>query len=144
VLVAIDGSPAADGVVAVGIALARGGGHDLVFAHAEPAIADSLFTEDPLHSDPEERLEGADEVLGAAVSRATEVGVKAEGTVLGERGARHVAAAIVGTATAHNAEVIVVGTRGHGGLAQAILGSVSHEITELASVPVIVVHEPRE
>ncbi|HEY5058920.1 MAG TPA: universal stress protein [Gaiellaceae bacterium] len=141
-LVATDGSPPAELAVDVGIQFARGAGHSLVFVHTDPSIAGRLFTENPMAGDSDDRVASVDDILGEAVRRATEQGVQAEVELLGEHGVRHVAAAIVGVAMARGADAIVVGTHGRGAVAQAILGSVSHEISALAHVPVIVVHSP--
>ncbi|WP_241249835.1 universal stress protein [Rhodococcus sp. X156] len=44
---------------------------------------------------------------------------------------------------ADGAELLVVGTRGHRGLAAALLGSVSQQCVQHAPCPVVVVPEPR-
>jgi nucleotide-binding universal stress UspA family protein len=41
-----------------------------------------------------------------------------------------------------DALMLVVGSRGHGGFTGLLLGSVSARVAELASCPVLVVHEP--
>jgi len=60
--------------------------------------------------------------------------------VLGEEGARAVAASIVGTAQGLDATMIVVGARGRGAVTEAVVGSVSRLVMEMSDVPVVVVH----
>jgi nucleotide-binding universal stress UspA family protein len=50
----------------------------------------------------------------------------------------HPAYEIVSLADNRNADLVIVGSRGHGALAGALLGSVSREIVQHASVPVLV------
>jgi len=50
---------------------------------------------------------------------------------------------IVSEATDWRADLIVVGSRGHGGLSSILLGSVSEEVIDHASVPVLVARRPQ-
>ena len=49
------------------------------------------------------------------------------------------ARSIVAFAVEHSADLIVIGSRGHGDLENYLLGSVSHKVTSLSDVPVLVV-----
>jgi nucleotide-binding universal stress UspA family protein len=142
-LVATDGSLSSREAVDVGVRLARERGARVVFAHSSPEIAARLFEHNPLTVATAEEIATVDPVLRAALGRATEAGVAAVLTVLGEGGSRHVAAAIVGAAQGVHASMIVVGARGRGAVTEAMVGSVSRTIMEMSDVPVVVVHAHR-
>ena len=52
-------------------------------------------------------------------------------------------ASVVLIEAGRDASMIVVGARGHGGLSGMLLGSVSRQVTEHATVPVVVVPKER-
>lgn len=139
-LIATDGSSSSQEAVAVGVQLARDRGARITFVHSSPEIAETLFRQNPLTVPTTAEAAAADPVLAAALAAANEAGVDAELTVLGEHGARDVAAAIVGAAQGVHASLIVVGARGRGALTESVVGSVSHSVMETSAITVVVVH----
>jgi nucleotide-binding universal stress UspA family protein len=139
-LIATDGSIPSQQAVDVGVRLARECGARVVFVHSSPETAATLFDQNPLTLATLEEVASIDPTLRSALERAAAAGVDAELTVLGEEGARAVAAAIVGTAEGVDATMIVVGARGRGAVTEAVVGSVSRLVMEMADVPVVVVH----
>jgi nucleotide-binding universal stress UspA family protein len=133
IVVGVDGSACADCAVRRAIELAVGLGDALVVAYA---------VEPPFRSVGDEwrEAQGAIEELGrpvvdAAVARAAEAGVAAEGVLV----ARRPTEALLELAAAHDARMIVVGTASGRPLTGLILGSVPHKLVHRSSVPVLVV-----
>jgi len=139
-LIATDGSSSSQAAVDVGVRLARERGARITFVHSSPEIAESLFQSNPLTFGTPAEVAAADPVLGEALARATEAGVDADLTVLGEHGARDVAAAIVGAGQGVQASLIIVGARGRSALTESVVGSVSHSVMETSPITVVVVH----
>ncbi|HEY7953291.1 MAG TPA: universal stress protein [Solirubrobacteraceae bacterium] len=71
---------------------------------------------------------------------AQKAGLQAEAVVV--RDVTNAAAAIIATATEHDAGAIVVGSRGLKGLRSKLLGSTSGEVLRKAGRPVVVVRHP--
>lgn len=139
-LIATDGSLSSREAVDVGVRLARERGASVTFVHSSPELAGMLFRRNPLTAPTRAEVASADPVLGAALDRAVEAGVEAELRVLGEEGARDVAAAIVGAGQGVHASMIVVGARGRGALTESVVGSVSRSVMETSEIPVVIVH----
>ena len=76
----------------------------------------------------------ADETLREAVSRLGASGGSVDGKVLRGRAA----SAIVDATRDLRADLVIVGSRGHGAIATLLLGSVSSEVVDRASCPVLV------
>jgi nucleotide-binding universal stress UspA family protein len=135
ILVATDGSPAANEAVAVGLELAKDEGAAVTLFHAvhpDEYVATRIPTLHPLH---EGSLVEADDVLADAAAVAEELGVpftrvSIEGYPIPE---------ILGMAEAVAADMIVIGSRGFGPLTGAVLGSVSHAVLKRSTRPVLVV-----
>jgi len=139
-LVATDGSTSSRQAVDVGVRLARGRDARLTIVHSSHEIAAVLFERNPETLATRDEVASIDPVLRWALARAVESGIDAELTVLGEEGARAIAAAIVGTAEGVDATMIVIGARGRNAVTEAIVGSVSRLVMEMSNVPVVVVH----
>jgi nucleotide-binding universal stress UspA family protein len=139
-LIAIDGSISSRAAVDVGLRLARERGARVRFVHSSPELAQTLFDRNPLTAPTTDEVAAVDPVLAAAHARAEEAGVDAELAVLGEHGARDIAAAIVGAARGVSASLIVVGARGRGAITETVVGSVSHSVMEASEILVVVVH----
>jgi nucleotide-binding universal stress UspA family protein len=143
ILVAVDGSAAADAAVGAAVELAEAIGSPVLFVHAASGLAEQLFREDAENGPSQEHVVESDPVLAAAIGRARAAGVDAAVEVVDSRtDTRDVAAVIAGIADGLDARVIVCGSRGRGAAAGAVLGSVSHNLIKYASVPVLVVHAP--
>jgi len=142
-VIGVDGSPASEQAVAVGLEIAAGAGAEVVFVHCSVPLADELFSEDTIHELAQAELERADPVLAGAADAARAKGVRAEVKLLGESGAGKIADDIIGIAEGKGAELIVVGTRGRSGLASAVLGSVSHDLLRNSPLPVVLAHVGR-
>ncbi len=91
-----------------------------------------------------EEPENLDDVLRGHAKQVVEHG-KAEAAKLGSKKVRGfvrngpVARGIVAFADEHDADLIVLGSRGLGSIEGYLLGSVSHKVTGLAEIPVLVV-----
>jgi nucleotide-binding universal stress UspA family protein len=145
-LVAIDGSPAATAAVEEALKLAAATGGDVRFIHASAPLADDLFERFPEAGPPRDAVLARDPVLRDAAERAAATGVAAEVQVISDAHAStaDLAATIAGVAQGVDASMIVVGSRGRGTLEAGLLGSVSHNLIRWSSIPILIVHPPRE
>ena len=132
ILIAVDGSQAAESAAVFGLELARGQGAPVVFLHVAPERPEDV-------SEGEAPSAQQDEVLRRAQALAGEKGVPAEIEIAAGNTADQIADAIVGIAAARSADLIVVGSRGYGPIRRAVLGSVSREVLGASEVPVLVV-----
>jgi nucleotide-binding universal stress UspA family protein len=139
IVVAVDGSPAAEQAVAVALDLASAQTAKVVFVHYSP-IAATLLEAAPDSGPSPKGIEAADGVLGAAAKKGRERGIAFELEILDERGTSDIAASLAGIAEARGASLVVVGSRGRGPIAGAVLGSVSFGLLSLSRVPVLVAH----
>ena len=141
ILISTDGSDVAQKGVDQGLALAKAlgakvtiitvtdrlpiyGGLDgglNVFAYADYAGA---------------QKEAADKILEVAKTAAGRMGIEAETVYLEDA---HAAEAIIETAKTHDCTIIVMSSHGRRGLGRLLLGSVTSEVLNHSSVPVLVV-----
>ena len=136
ILVATDGSAAANQAVEFGVELARDEGAKVIFVHVVTTIDIATMNGFGLAGYvPDDPTTWDERILDDARAVAEAQGVPAGTALL--RGdpvveiARH--------ADAIGADLVVVGSRGHGALASALLGSVSRGILRLSKHPVLVV-----
>lgn len=150
VLVPIDGSPASESAIPVGLALARARGAVLRVVHVfvpvapevEPSPDDVAF--DALQ---QEMREGARSYLREVGERlAGEKGVSVACDFIDGRGVRSpfgesasVVAALLRHAERWKASLIVMTTHGRGGLSRAWLGSVADGLTRESRIPLLLV-----
>ena len=132
-LVAVDGSEGSKAAVDEAIALARDLDASLTFVCVRKPPSTVLG-----HPYYERQLSHglgyARQVIAEAVEAASAAGIDSGGEII----EGHPADEIVSLADNRNADLLIVGSRGHGALAGALLGSVSREIVQHASVPVLV------
>ena len=141
ILVAVDGTPAAEAAIDSALELGAGLQRPVVFLHADSHLATRLFEENTEDGPTQERIAEADPVLAHAAKRATEAGVAATLELVDLEGrSGDLAAEIAGVASGLDASMIVTGSRGRSTTAGAVLGSVSHGLIRYATVPVLVVH----
>lgn len=141
ILVPVDGSKNADKAIEAAVDLQKKYEAELVlltvFRHhslLEHSMS-MVRPEDPGSMD--DALRGyAAEVSERAKAYATELG-SPDVRAFVKRGPP--ARTIVAFGVEHAADLIVIGSRGHGDLENYLLGSVSHKVTSLADVPVLVV-----
>jgi nucleotide-binding universal stress UspA family protein len=139
IVIAVDGSPAADHATAIGLDLAVAQKAGVLFVHFSP-IWRSLLESEPEHGPSQETIEREDPVLGAAARAARARGVDFELELADAHGSSDTADSIVGLAEGRDADLIVVGTRGRGAITGAVLGSVSHQLLGISRLPVVVAH----
>lgn len=155
IVIAINGSPASDAAVEKGLELASALGFSVLFVHAASPLAEDFYRELAANVDRENYFEGPsvdetvarDAVLAAAGARASQAGVDFGVELIGrdpaltpEGHSAFIAATIAGIAEGLDAALIFVGSRGRGPVAAAVLGSVSHNLINFGTVPVVVVH----
>ena len=144
ILIATDGSAAANEAVELGVDLARDEGAEAIFVHVvQTADTVTMNGFGLIGSVPFEPTEWDEDVLQDAEAVADRRGVPTRAELL--RG--DPVAEITRYAETIDADLIVVGSRGHGALASVFLGSVSRGLLGVAQLPVLVVraaavHEP--
>lgn len=135
IVIATDGSVNAWPAVEDGVQLASHVDASVLFVyvrHPVPLLGDPWYQRHLTH-----QLEEARAALEMAEVEAERVGVPYESEILeGDP-----ASCIVDAALYRDADLLVVGSRGRGALTSALIGSVSHEVTERSSVPVMIVRE---
>jgi nucleotide-binding universal stress UspA family protein len=141
ILVAYDGSKGAMGALEKGVALQKLCDAELlivtVYRHRSLQEA-SLSMIRPVEP------ENLDDVLRGHAKQVAEF-AKAEARRLGSKNPRAfvkngpIARGIVSFADENHADLIVIGSRGHGSVEAYLLGSVSHKVTGLSELPVLVV-----
>ena len=136
VLIATDGSAAANEAVKIGVELARDEGGEAIFVHVV-TTADMVAMNGfgLMGYVPNEPTDWDEHILDDAQAVAESEGVPAGTALL--RGDPVVE--IAGHADAIDADLIVVGSRGHGAFTSGLLGSVSRGILGRSKRPVLVV-----
>lgn len=139
IVVGVDGSEGSIAALrwAIGEAALRGAVVDAVSAFHVPYVGAASVM--PLMLDPAEFEAAAREALGKVVEQL-------DASALGEPLRQMVVEGPTSTvlvSAARGASLLVVGARGHGGLAGMLLGSISRQVTEHATVPVVVVPKDR-
>ena len=136
-LIATDGSPAADAALQAGVQLAAEHEGGVVLLHVIDAVDVVAPAFGPIVVNPiEEGDPEDDETLSAAAEVARTHGVPFELRLV----AGFDYETILATADAIDAELIVLGSNRHGALGTAFFGSVSKEVLKRARRPVLVVH----
>ena len=141
ILVATDGSEAADRAVNYAASLAKREGADLLIVNiiGGYGLPDKAMMR--LSQSEQVWLKELLESLSAETltkARARVQGAGAAAIQLESR-AGDVAQSVIDIAKEKGADVIVVGKRGAGPLVRLLLGSVSHKLVNLAALPVIVI-----
>ena len=136
-LIAMDGSPAADAAVQAGVQFAAEQEGGVVFLRVVEAVDVVAPAFGPIIVNPVEQDNAADdEILSAAGEVARTHGVPFELRLV----AGFDYETILATADEIDAELIVLGSNRHGALGTTFLGSVSNEVLKRARRPVLVVH----
>jgi nucleotide-binding universal stress UspA family protein len=136
-LIATDGSPAAEAAVQAGVQLAAEQLAGVVLLRVVDAIDVVAPAVGPIIVNPVEQANPQDdEILAAAAEIAQTHGVPFELKLI----AGFDYETILATADEIEAEMIVIGSNRHGALGTAFFGSVSKELLKRARRPVLVVH----
>lgn len=141
ILAACDGSTQSENALKKAVDLARLSGAKIliltVYRHHSMVEASLSMVQGPKHVTPDEALqENAREIADAARKIVTDAGLtEVRAFVRSGQPSR----AIVEFAKKHDADLIVLGSRGAGSMDGYFLGSVSHKVTGLSDIPVLVV-----
>jgi nucleotide-binding universal stress UspA family protein len=140
IVVAVDGSPCAQGAVAAATRLCEATGGRLLLLHAIDPLA-GTWTDLPV--DPPDRMSERREAgakLLATVKQSISPELRCDVQLIDGDPAE----AIVAAARRWGADLIAVGTHGRNRFTRFLVGSTADEIVRLAACPVIVVgHDPR-
>ena len=139
VLIAYDGSSSADTALGLVTNLTWPEGSEIMIVSvSEPIMATgSVLTPPGLAPSPQLLQEIDDwhkDNVGRAVARLQAAGLNAQGAILHGRAAT----AVLEEIDSWKADLVVGGSRGHGTVASLLLGSVSSEVLDHASCPVLV------
>ena len=134
-----------DYAVAQGIALARVTGARVTGLHVLPAFHWFSIQMDSLQDSREQfskevRVRG-DNILDKLTSAATQAGVPCDSVAMDHE---HVYEAIVDVALSRGCDLIVMASHGRRRLHPVLLGSETHKVLTHSSVPVLVLHPPRQ
>ena len=132
VLLATDGSEAADGASKKAVSISKGIGAELHIIHVWHTVPTAHFRS-LVRVELKRR---GQEAIGEQTKRIEETGATVAGTYLREG---HTADEIVNLAERIGAGLIVVGSRRLGTIGRALVGSVSAEVVRRAPCPVLVV-----
>ncbi|MET7280774.1 universal stress protein [Kribbella sp. NPDC005582] len=135
VVVGIDGSESAQRGLEWAVAEASMRGAGLVVVHAWQPPAAAMSPYGAMLADPGSLAETARMILADAVAAVDKSDLASEPELLLLQGPA--APALIDAA--RGAALLVVGSRGRGGFAGLLLGSVSQQIAQQASVPVVIV-----
>jgi nucleotide-binding universal stress UspA family protein len=136
ILIATDGSPAAQHAVEVGLELAKHEDAAVALVHVVPLTelasmnGFGLVGHVPYEPTPADAAMLAEAVAAAEREQLPTMSKLVRGDAVSE---------ILETAEALDVDLIVVGSRGHGAVASALLGSVSRGVLSRAKRPVLVV-----
>lgn len=137
ILVAIDGSPAAENAIAYAEQIAACFKSEVFVLHVherEPGRAGAF---------PLESLQEADRMVEQAVTTLKQAGFESAAGEVQHAVYGHAAKHIVETAQAKACDLIVMGSRGLSDIAGLMLGSVTHKVLQLSETPVFIVREPK-
>src|SRR5579862_637572 len=137
ILVAFDGSPNSKEACELATKLAEGYKSKLTIAHVLPPVA---ILSVPLREEYEASIENKANIEALKTeSQLSKLGIKAKARILRAKGS--ISDSLIDCASEENADLIVAGTRGLGGFRRMVLGSVSTDLLNQASCPVLVVRK---
>jgi nucleotide-binding universal stress UspA family protein len=156
VLIAFDGSPAAEHALEEAAALLgkrpalvvsvwkEGTGFEAVeLPTATVGMPPAPIDVDTAMEIEQEVKERAQRLAQHGAELARQAGMEAEGLVVADE-ALTIAETIVDVAEKRDAAAIVMGAHGHGRLTEALLGSTTRDLIRRAECPVVVVREPEK
>lgn len=139
ILVAVDGSGAAEVGLAEALRLAKGEGAELCILHVvNEAVPYTPLVGAPPVNSMALAFESGRRLLDEAREKAQRAGVQTSSVLL-ESTDRTAAGGILAQAEKHRADLIVLGTHGRRGLRRLVLGSDAEQVVRSASVPVLLV-----
>jgi nucleotide-binding universal stress UspA family protein len=136
VLIATDGSDAAEGCVDHGLELAETVGATVHVVYVVETKASYILTVGLSDEELESYREYGEDVVRGVIERASDRGLESEGIVKTGRPAEE----IVEHARESDVDLIVLGRQGHGAI-QNHLGSTAEKVMRSADIPVTVVAE---
>jgi len=134
IVLALDGSKAAEAGIPIAVGLAKEGGAAIVIAYVEEHMATKGRA--PLHADEEGIQSGIEGVVKDLETQGIEARLELGDVMAGGSGVAH---AIADIAEKAGADLIVAGTRGHSPIEGLLVGSVTMRLIHIATRPVLVV-----